>query len=135
MPPFLLTTTCTPLLLCFPPFESLSHCDPGWLSTFEQYYANDVRRILGSVVDELLNDPKKTFIWAETSFFNKWYETVALSKRKEFRKLVTDGRFEFVGGGWSQNDEANPDPMSVVNQVTQVRLSGLCSSLIIPHQL
>ena len=36
-----------------------SHCDPGWLSTFENYYTSDVNRILSSVTDQLLNDPAK----------------------------------------------------------------------------
>ena len=51
-----------------------SHCDPGWLSTFETYYNNDVNMILNNVVDVLIGDEggDKTFIWSETSFFNKW---------------------------------------------------------------
>ena len=28
-----------------------SHCDPGWLDTFEQYYRRDVNRILTGVMN------------------------------------------------------------------------------------
>lgn len=34
-----------------------SHCDPGWLETFEGYYGRDVARILDSVVSELGERP------------------------------------------------------------------------------
>jgi hypothetical protein len=65
-----------------------SHCDPGWLDTFEvrdlvscttdgireptlvavccqTYYDKDVRGILDGVTQALSDDPKKRFIWAE----------------------------------------------------------------------
>lgn len=95
-----------------------SHCDPGWLSTFEGYYTSDVNRIISSVVDQLLGDPMKRFVWAEISFFSRWYESQSLARKRAFRKLVAENRFEFVGGGWAQNDEAASDTMLVVNQVT-----------------
>jgi hypothetical protein len=42
-----------------------SHCDPGWLTTFEGYYDGQVKGILTNVFNELNNDPTKTFVWAE----------------------------------------------------------------------
>eukprot|EP00954_Amorphochlora_amoebiformis_P000727 56689-Amorphochlora_amoeboformis.AAC.1 len=95
-----------------------SHCDPGWLSTFEGYYTSDVNRILDEAVNQLIGDSKRRFIWAEISFFSRWYEDQSLERKKSFRKLVDEGRWEFVGGGWAQNDEAASDIMLVVNQMT-----------------
>lgn len=95
-----------------------SHCDPGWLSTFEGYYTSDVNRIITAATDELLKDPNKRFIWAEISFFSRWYEDQSLERKKRFRELVKQNRWEFVGGGWAQNDEAASDTMLVINQVT-----------------
>lgn len=64
-----------------------SHCDPGWLDTFEvtlhlvrlyislvplneasfqTYYRKDVATILSRVFEALLADEKKRFIWSET---------------------------------------------------------------------
>jgi len=95
-----------------------SHCDPGWLSTFEGYYTSDVNRIISAATDQLLNDKNKRFVWAETSFFSRWYEDQPLERKKAFRRLVHEGRWEFIGGGWAQNDEAASDLMLVVNQMT-----------------
>ena len=43
-----------------------SHCDPGWLQSFEGYYLRDVRVILDGVVQTLIADSSRRFIWAET---------------------------------------------------------------------
>jgi len=31
---------------------------------------------------------------------------------------VARGQIEFVNGGWVQNDEASPDPVSLIGQMT-----------------
>lgn len=96
-----------------------SHCDPGWLSTFEEYYLRDVSVILTNVVYELQNDPAKRFIWSESSFFQRWYESLSEARKLIVKRFVTNGQLEFVGGGWSQHDEATPDIASVLNQMTE----------------
>jgi len=42
-----------------------SHCDPGWLNTFEGYYAAEVRTILDAVTRELQGQPHRKFVWSE----------------------------------------------------------------------
>lgn len=79
-----------------------SHCDPGWLDTFEAYYNRDVRSILDSVLQSLSSDAAKRFVWAETSFFQRWYEVLSADKRARVKSLIENGQFEFVGGGWVQ---------------------------------
>ena len=96
-----------------------SHCDPGWLNTFEGYYAKNVQKILDGVVGSLSRDPKKKFVWAEISFFERWYETQSLERKRQFKLLVSNGQIEFVGGGWSQHDEALPDMEAIIDQVTE----------------
>ena len=83
-----------------------SHCDPGWLDTFEQYYRRDVSRILTGVMNALSRDPSKRFVWSELSFFMRWWQTLNPADKDKFKKLVANGQLEFVGGGWVQNDEA-----------------------------
>ena len=95
-----------------------SHCDPGWLSTFEGYYMQDVRGILDSVLAALQRDPSRRFVWSETSYFARWWETLSPASRTAFRAVLQAGQFEFVNGGWSQHDEANPDPLSMVQQMS-----------------
>ena len=96
-----------------------SHCDPGWLDTFEQYYRRDVSRILTGVTNALSTDRSKRFIWSEISFFMRWWDSQNESMKNKFKILVANGQMEFVGGGWVQNDEANPTAEAVMNQVSQ----------------
>ena len=84
-----------------------SHCDPGWLDTFEQYYRRDVSRILTGVTRALADDPSKRFVWSEISFFMRWWDSQSQDTKDTFTRLVKNGQMEFVGGGWVQNDEAN----------------------------
>lgn len=48
-----------------------SHCDPGWLDTFEGYYQHNVERILNDVLERLSENPTRRFVWAEISFFSR----------------------------------------------------------------
>jgi hypothetical protein len=96
-----------------------SHCDPGWLDTFERYYQKDVSHILSGVLTQLWADRNRRFIWAEISFFKRWWITQNHENRERFKTLVQRGQLEFIGGGWVQNDEANPTLESVVNQVSE----------------
>ena len=95
-----------------------SHCDPGWLDTFEGYFRHDVNRILTNVLAQLWDNPDRRFVWAELSFFTRWWKDQPTDVKKRFKEVVQRGQLEFVGGGWVQNDEANPTMESVVNQVT-----------------
>jgi alpha-mannosidase II len=96
-----------------------SHCDPGWLDTFERYYQKDVSHILSGVLTQLWADRSRRFIWAEISFFKRWWVTQNFNNRERFKTIVKRGQLEFIGGGWVQNDEANPTLESVVNQVSE----------------
>ncbi|KAL1520124.1 hypothetical protein AB1Y20_023596 [Prymnesium parvum] len=82
-----------------------THTDPGWLATYDEYYPT-VRAILDSVTREMLRSPNRTFVWAETCFFARWYADQPSPRRAEVHALVAAGRLEFVGGGWVQHDEA-----------------------------
>lgn len=93
-----------------------SHCDPGWLDTFDVYYQKQVHQILSSVTRSLQADSRRKFVWAEISFFSRWFESLDGQAKMEFRKLLQRGQWEFVGGGWVQNDEANPSIYSTINQ-------------------
>ena len=84
-----------------------SHCDPGWLKTFDEYFQLQTKKIISSVVEALLADPQRTFIWAEISFFSWWWEEKSESTHEQVRTLLRNGQFEFVTGGWVQPDEAN----------------------------
>ncbi|XP_026271901.1 lysosomal alpha-mannosidase isoform X2 [Frankliniella occidentalis] len=101
-----------------------THDDVGWLKTVDQYYYGSqsltqkagVQYIIDSVVNELLHDPSKRFIYVETAFFWKWWKNQHDTRRHQVKKLVDSGRLEFIGGAWSMNDEAVTNYMSIIDQ-------------------
>ena len=77
-------------------------------------------KILSGVVTELTGRPDRRFVWAESSFFMRWYSSQSRDMREAFTALVHNGQIEFIGGGWVQNDEANPTPEDIIDQVGAV---------------
>ncbi|XP_055546042.1 lysosomal alpha-mannosidase-like [Wyeomyia smithii] len=103
-----------------------SHDDVGWLKTVDQYYYGSktnhqragVQYILDSVVDALLHNPDRKFIYVESAFFFKWWEEQSSERQAEVRELIEQGRLSFVGGAWSMNDEAASHYQSLIDQFT-----------------
>ncbi|GAM22576.1 hypothetical protein SAMD00019534_057510 [Acytostelium subglobosum LB1] len=96
-----------------------SHCDAGWLATFDEYYAHLVNSILDHVLDTLSNEPDKRFIWSEISFFKNWYDKLNDTKKKSIHRIVENKQFEFIGGGWVQNDEAAANIDDILDQISE----------------
>ncbi|KAL7564790.1 hypothetical protein ACA910_021052 [Epithemia clementina (nom. ined.)] len=84
-----------------------SHCDPGWLKTFDDYFRSQTRAIISSVVKALEEDERRKFIWAEISYFSWWWVEQDEHMRSVVRQLLESKQLEFVTGGWVQPDEAN----------------------------
>jgi hypothetical protein len=84
-----------------------SHCDPGWIKTFDEYFQQQTKNILTSVVTALSRNPLRKFIWAEISYFEWWWQEQSEEIRDTTRGLLKSGQLEFVTGGWVQTDEAN----------------------------
>ncbi len=49
-----------------------THDDVGWLITVDQYYQGEVTYILDTVIDRLIENPDRKFIYVETGFFERW---------------------------------------------------------------
>ncbi|KAL3939558.1 MAG: hypothetical protein SGBAC_005745 [Bacillariaceae sp.] len=96
-----------------------SHCDPGWLKTFEEYYQSQTKHILDTIIESLQQDSRRKFIWAEISFFEKWWNEQSSDKQETVRMLLRDEQFEFVTGGWVQPDEANTDIFAMEVQLQE----------------
>uniref|UniRef100_A0AAG5DR73 Alpha-mannosidase n=1 Tax=Anopheles atroparvus TaxID=41427 RepID=A0AAG5DR73_ANOAO len=103
-----------------------THDDVGWLKTVDQYYYGSrsniqkagVQYILDSVLQELLKDRTRRFIFVESAFMHKWYAEQTSAVQETVRNLVNEGRLEFIGGAWSMNDEAAVHYQSVIDQFT-----------------
>ncbi|ETN65165.1 lysosomal alpha-mannosidase [Anopheles darlingi] len=103
-----------------------THDDVGWLKTVDQYYYGSkttiqkagVQYILDSVIQSLLANPERKFIYVESAFFFKWFNEQTEELQDQVRQLVNEGRLEFIGGAWSMNDEAAAHYHSIVDQFT-----------------
>ncbi|XP_065090817.1 lysosomal alpha-mannosidase-like isoform X2 [Ochlerotatus camptorhynchus] len=103
-----------------------THDDVGWLKTVDQYYYGSrtliqkagVQYILDSVIESLLKDPSRRFIYVESAFFFKWWNEQTPDLQDKVRDLVNQGRLEFIGGAWSMNDEATTHYQSIIDQFT-----------------
>jgi hypothetical protein len=68
-----------------------SHCDTGWIEPIDWYYHNKVIRILGNMVDLLDQNPARRFVWSETSFFKRWFESMDFATQTKIHQFVEDG--------------------------------------------
>ena len=48
-----------------------SHCDPGWLTTFEGYYEESVRAIFGNILTLMTENLDRKLVWSETSYLER----------------------------------------------------------------
>ncbi len=104
-----------------------THDDVGWLKTIEQYYYGwnqtiqvaSVQTILDSVVQALLENPNRTFIYVEMKFFQRWWEEQSNATKHEVKRLVQDTQqLSFVNGGWCMHDEATTHYMGMIDQTS-----------------
>ncbi len=77
-----------------------------------------VQYIIDSVVKELAFDPQKRFIQVETAFFWRWWNEQSDFTKELVQDLVQSGQLEFIGGGWSMNDEAAAHYNAIIDQMT-----------------
>lgn len=96
-----------------------SHNDPGWIKTFDKYYAEQTQHILNSMLTKLQEDPRRRFLWAEVSFFAKWWDNISAQKRAAVRRLVGNGQLEMATGGWVMPDEANSHYFALIDQLIE----------------
>ncbi|XP_057257412.1 alpha-mannosidase 2-like isoform X2 [Pezoporus wallicus] len=96
-----------------------SHNDPGWLKTFDDYFRDQTQHILNNMVIKLQEDNRRKFMWSEISYFSKWWEGIDSQKRDAVKRLLKDGQFEIVTGGWVMPDEASPHYFALIDQLIE----------------
>lgn len=103
-----------------------SHDDPGWLKTADQYfygsnttiYEASVQYMFDTLVQQLEDDPSKTWLLVEMSFFQRWWAEQTPLIQKKVKKFVKNGQMTFANGGWVMHDEASSHYVSQVDQTT-----------------
>ncbi|KAF5186529.1 Alpha-mannosidase [Thalictrum thalictroides] len=103
-----------------------THDDVGWLKTIDQYYVGSnnsiqgacVQNVLDSVVQALLADKNRKFIYVELAFFQRWWNDQSPVIQDTVKQLVTSGQLEFINGGMCMHDEASPHYIDMIDQTT-----------------
>ncbi|XP_048359318.1 alpha-mannosidase 2 [Sphaerodactylus townsendi] len=96
-----------------------SHNDPGWLKTFDDYFRDQTQHILNNMVIKLQEDKGRKFMWSEISYFSKWWDGIDSQKKDAVKRLIKDGQFEIVTGGWVMPDEASPHYFAIIDQMIE----------------
>jgi len=96
-----------------------SHDDVGWLMTIDEYYEQQVRNIYNTVVEELDKRADRKFIIVEILFFTMWWAEATQAQKDLVFKYVANGQVEFVLGGWSMGDDADPTYSASINQLSE----------------
>lgn len=63
-----------------------SHNDPGWIKTFDEYYEHQTKHIFANMVRHLNENDKMKFIWAEISYFSRWYDVLGKEIQDQVRR-------------------------------------------------
>jgi len=63
----------------------------GWIKTFESYYQDQTKHILNEMVRKLTEEPRMRFIYAEMSFFERWWRDIDDVTRSRVQRQTTGG--------------------------------------------
>ena len=96
---------------------TLSRPHPPWLLWSSADHSS-LCLSLCQVVDELLKDPKRKFMYVEQAFFQRFWQQQSDARKVDIRKLVASKQLEFVNGGWCMHDEATTHWVDMVDQTT-----------------
>ncbi|RTG84136.1 alpha-mannosidase II [Schistosoma bovis] len=102
-----------PLEVFIVPF---SHHDPGWIKTFERYFVTETKPILDATLTTLSEKEESRFVYSEVSYLDSWVNTLSEEQKQAFKRLLLNGHWEIVSGGWVMPDEAVTHYYPIIDQ-------------------
>ncbi|CAH8571385.1 unnamed protein product [Schistosoma mattheei] len=102
-----------PLEVFIVPF---SHHDPGWVKTFERYFVTETKPILDATLTTLSEKEESRFVYSEVSYLDSWVNTLSEEQKQAFKRLLLNGHWEIVSGGWVMPDEAVTHYYPIIDQ-------------------
>ncbi|XP_059140464.1 alpha-mannosidase 2x-like isoform X2 [Physella acuta] len=96
-----------------------THCDPGWIKTFSDYYQTQTKKILDNFVPKLEQSQKYKFMFSEISYFSWWWSEQTPEMKQRVKRLIDNGQFEISTGGWVMTDEANAHYFAMLDQLIE----------------
>ena len=104
-----------------------THDDVGWLKNVDEYFVGSrqdiykagVGYIIDSVVQNLQENPDRTFVYVEMAFFSRWWDEASEKQREAARTLVKNKQLTFANGGWCMHDEAAAHFVGMIDQTTR----------------
>jgi alpha-mannosidase len=81
-----------------------------------------VKHTFDTVVEALQANQARKFTQADIYYFKVWWEQQDESIKNVIRTLVSQGRFEFVNGGWVSHDEACPSFNELIDNMLEGHL-------------
>ncbi|CAI2375441.1 unnamed protein product [Moneuplotes crassus] len=88
-----------------------SNIRDGWQLPLHGSYERYTMKILDNIYETLQKEEDKIFHWSDLPSLDKWihhYNQFNSTKINTMTKLMRDGKFIIVGGGWAMSDEALP---------------------------
>ncbi|KAH9509724.1 Alpha-mannosidase 2x [Bulinus truncatus] len=107
-----------------------THCDPGWIKTFDDYYQTQTKSILNNFVPKLEENKNYKFMFSEISYFSQWWSEIDPGLRERVKRLIASGQFEISTGGWVMTDEADAHYYAMLDQLIEGH-QWLNSSLVL----
>ena len=109
-----------------------SHDDVGWQVTVDEYYRDEVRDIINTVVTSLDKDPARKFMYVEQAFFQRWWREQNETRRALAQRLVATKQLEFVNGGWSMHVSQTAAQQDTIQYAANTANAAGCATHLLP---
>ncbi|KAF2071684.1 hypothetical protein CYY_007000 [Polysphondylium violaceum] len=86
----------------------------------DTYYESNGKHIISSIVDNLVKDHERKFIWPELFYFRKWWNDPQFkSKHSIVKQLIQNKQIEFVNNGIYLNENYNNSYQYILNDLKE----------------